>query len=175
MLQSSSHGWKISVVSSSSLEEGEKRSVSSIFGSLVKIGTGISSLWATGRIAEGILGLFQILLVFLIETFYIDKAEIAVIYMIAWFPPNHRHSKLKFSILSLRPWSQGLNIGFAHFMRSPMLVFVTKWYFEVRKIQALNKVSNVTPLSLQRKVSTDITKYIWIIWALSSVRCRGHC
>ena len=82
----------------------------------------------------------QVLLVFLVWSFDIYEAKVAVIHVVFWFSPYHWHTKFELRILSLRPVSQCFHTHCANLVWRPTFVLVTKRYSKISKVNFLIKL-----------------------------------
>jgi len=88
--------------------------------------------------------------------------------MVGRFPPNHRDSKFQRTPCSFGPLTKMLDAGLAYHVRCPKFILITQLHTEIRMISTLYKVGDRVPVGNKGVFTTDVAKYIRLIFTRSS-------
>ena len=104
--------------------------------------------------------------VFLVHSFNVCHAKVAVGSIIGGFSPDHRNGKRHAFYFTRKPFSQRGRTSITNDVRCPELVLVSQFTTEVRIINFLNLASNPFFLINSRKASAHVAESIRVTCTL---------
>ena len=135
-------------------------------GSSPKIGTGISSQWATGWRADWRSGYLRLSRFFSVDPSHIKSAGVAVGDMVCRLPPNHGNSKVQ-TPLATGPPTQSLGACLAHHVWRSIFILVSKFNTKISMVSTHYETCDWLPIRSDGVFSTYVAKHVRLISARS--------
>ena len=136
-------------------------------GSSPKIGSGISSQWATARRADWRSGYFDSAPVISVDPRHINSAEGAVSNMVCRLPPNHGNSKVQIPI-AIGFSTQSLAAWLAHHAWRPSFILASKFNTKISIVSTRYETCDWLSIRSNGVFSTYVAEDVGLISARSS-------